>query len=203
MNNSSNLKHLDSFITIEEMTLQDYKNRGENLEIHYSFASCPFGKILIASTPTGICNLSYVPDDESMAKEALQKKFHRVTLIQKTEPMHIYALSFFNKDKTNKREKIILHLKGTAFQLKVWKALLEIPMGELVSYRDIAIKIDHPKAYRAVGSAIGDNLVFFIIPCHRVIQANGAIGNYYWGTLLKTAIIRWEGNKENSQLQVP
>jgi AraC family transcriptional regulator, regulatory protein of adaptative response / methylated-DNA-[protein]-cysteine methyltransferase len=201
MNNSNNYKHFDSLIAIEEMTLQEYNNGGVNLEIHYSFASCPFGKILIASTPKGICNLSYVSDDESKAKEVLQKKFHRLTLIQKTEPMHIKALSFFEKEKMNKQEKIILHLKGTVFQLKVWKALLEIPMGELVSYRDIAIKIDYPKAYRAVGNAIRDNPVFFIIPCHRVIQASGAIGNYYWGTLLKTEIIRWESNK-NSQLQV-
>jgi AraC family transcriptional regulator of adaptative response/methylated-DNA-[protein]-cysteine methyltransferase len=86
-----------------------------------------------------------------------------------------------------------MHLKGTEFQLKVWHALLTIPFGDLSTYGHIAEKIENPKASRAVGTAIGNNPVSFIIPCHRVIQTSGAIGGYMWGPNRKTAMIGWEG----------
>ena len=89
--------------------------------------------------------------------------------------------------------KIKLHLKGTAFQLKVWQSLLKIPMGQLTTYGELAKSIDHPKAARAVGTAIGSNPIAFLIPCHRVIQSTGAFGGYEWGQLRKTAMIAWEG----------
>jgi AraC family transcriptional regulator of adaptative response/methylated-DNA-[protein]-cysteine methyltransferase len=85
-----------------------------------------------------------------------------------------------------------LHIKGTLFQLKVWETLLTIPMGRLTTYGDIAKKIKNAKASRAVGSAIGDNPVAFLIPCHRVIQSSGIFGQYMWGAKRKTAIIGWE-----------
>ncbi len=90
-----------------------------------------------------------------------------------------------------------MHLKGTDFQLKVWEALLKIPMGKLSTYGSIAKEIDNPKASRAVGTAIGDNPVAFLIPCHRVIQASGNIGGYMWGTTRKKAIIGWESAKQD------
>ena len=88
-----------------------------------------------------------------------------------------------------------MHLKATAFQLKVWESLLKIPLGQLSSYGEIAAEIGQPKAGRAVGTAIGSNPVAFLIPCHRVIRATGIIGGYKWGALRKTAIIGWEGAK--------
>jgi AraC family transcriptional regulator, regulatory protein of adaptative response / methylated-DNA-[protein]-cysteine methyltransferase len=94
--------------------------------------------------------------------------------------------------------KIKLHLKGTDFQLKVWETLLTIPMGQLSTYGNIAAEINNPKAARAVGSAIGDNPVAFLIPCHRVIQSTGIFGGYMWGTKRKTAMIGWEGVKVES-----
>lgn len=89
--------------------------------------------------------------------------------------------------------EIKLHLKATDFQLKVWQSLLRIPMGRLSTYGQIAQNIDHAKAARAVGTAIGSNPVAFLIPCHRVIQSTGLLGGYEWGTLRKTAMIGWEG----------
>src|SRR6056297_2222090 len=95
--------------------------------------------------------------------------------------------SFFRQ--IYKRKKSIqLHLKGTPFQIKVWKALLEIPAGEVKTYGNLAENLGHPKAYRAVGTAVGQNSVAFIIPCHRVITSTGVIGNYRWGRDRKTAM---------------
>ena len=88
-----------------------------------------------------------------------------------------------------------MHLKGTDFQLKVWETLLKIPIGQLTTYGTIAGKIKNPNASRAVGTAIGNNPVAFLIPCHRVIQSSGAFGDYMWGHTRKTAIIGWEGIK--------
>jgi AraC family transcriptional regulator of adaptative response/methylated-DNA-[protein]-cysteine methyltransferase len=88
--------------------------------------------------------------------------------------------------------KIKLHLKGTAFQLKVWETLLKIPMGQLTTYGGIAKSIQQPNASRAVGTAVGDNPVAFLIPCHRVIQSSGIIGQYHWGSIRKKAMIGWE-----------
>jgi len=91
-----------------------------------------------------------------------------------------------------------LHLKGTDFQLKVWEALLKIPMGKLSTYGNLAAQIGNPRASRAVGAAIGSNPVAFLIPCHRVIQSSGEYGGYRWGSLRKTLLIGWEGAKTNS-----
>jgi len=113
------------------------------------------------------------------------------TAIQQT------ALHIFSNDWT-KLNQIKLHLKGTDFQLKVWEALLKIPMGQLSTYGTIANKIENPQASRAVGTAIGSNPVAFLIPCHRVIQSTGTFGGYMWGSARKTAMIGWEAAKTES-----
>ncbi len=112
-------------------------------------------------------------------------------------PSRVRALFVFQQDRC-KLEQIKLHLNGTAFQLKVWQALLKIPLGDLTSYGAIAQKINRPTAARAVGSAIGHNPVAFLIPCHRVIQNSGNMGGYMWGTTRKSAIIGWEASKVNA-----
>jgi AraC family transcriptional regulator of adaptative response/methylated-DNA-[protein]-cysteine methyltransferase len=88
-----------------------------------------------------------------------------------------------------------LHLKGTAFQIKVWEALLKIPLGQLSTYGSIAGQLHTPKASQAVGSAVASNPVAFLIPCHRVIQSTGIFGQYHWGSIRKTAMIGWEAAK--------
>ena len=180
----------DLFITIEGMTPGEYKNGGENLEIHYSFAESPFGNILVASTPKGICHLAFA-DDEKEALTVLQNKFANASYRQMTDLAQQNALYVFTHG-WSKLSQIKLHLKGTAFQLKVWETLLKIPMGRLTTYGSIAKQIQLPNASRAVGTAIGDNPVAFLIPCHRIIQSTGVFGGYHWGSTRKTAIIGWE-----------
>ncbi|HEX2393808.1 MAG TPA: methylated-DNA--[protein]-cysteine S-methyltransferase [Bacteroidales bacterium] len=184
----------DLFITIEGMTPGEYKNGGENLLIRYSYEESPFGKILIASTSKGICNLAF-ENDEDKAMQELHNLFPNAGFIHQSDMLHQVALSFIDSYKSGNR--IALHLKGTPFQLKVWEALLKIPSGRLTTYGAIARNINHPTASRAVGSAIGDNPVALLIPCHRVIQQCGVFGHYHWGASRKKAIIAWEAAKTN------
>lgn len=185
----------DLFINIEGMTPGEYKNGGENLSINYSYAESPFGNILVASTSKGICYMAFA-DEEMEAFKALQKNFPNAVYKQMTDLIQQNALYIFTHD-WKKLNNIKLHLKGTAFQIKVWETLLKIPLGQLSTYGKIAKDIHNPTASRAVGSAIGDNPIAFLIPCHRVIQSTGNFGQYHWGSNRKTAMIGWEAAKRS------
>ena len=180
----------DLFVKIEGMTPGEFKNGGEQLAINYSFAESPFGNLLVASTPKGICHMAFA-DDEHTGLEHLQQLFPNARYRQMVDLTQQNALYIFTHD-WNKLDQIKLHLKGTAFQLKVWETLLTVPMGGLTTYKRVAEGIDNPAASRAVGSAVGQNPVAFLIPCHRVIRAEGQIGQYHWGATRKTALIGWE-----------
>jgi AraC family transcriptional regulator, regulatory protein of adaptative response / methylated-DNA-[protein]-cysteine methyltransferase len=181
----------DLFINIEGMTPGEYKNGGENLQIDYCFAESIFGNIIVAATQKGICHIAFY-EDENLAITHLQKSFSKATYTKKDNPLFKNVRTVFNNN-LNEVHKIKLHVKGTDFQLKVWETLLTIPTGHLNTYGNIATKINNPKASRAVGSAIGDNPVAFLIPCHRVIQSTGIFGGYMWGPKRKAAMIGWEG----------
>mgnify|MGYP003109060541 FL=1 len=183
----------DLFIQIEGMTPGEFKNGGENLTINYSYAESPFGNILVASTPKGICYMAF-SENEKVGFSAFKSHFPNAKLNQVVDMIQQNALYIFTHD-WQQLDKIKLHLKGTDFQLKVWKALLNIPLGKLSTYGNVATKIEKPNASRAVGTAIGNNPVAFLIPCHRVIQASGTVGGYMWGPTRKTAIIGWEAAK--------
>ena len=191
----------DLFIKIEAMTPGEYRNGGASLSINFSYATTPFGNILIASTGKGICYITF-SDDQEEAYEGLKASFPNALFNQVADPVQQDALYFFKYDPT-KPEQLKLHLKGTTFQLKVWEALLKIPGGELSTYKNIAEKIENPKAVRSVGTAIAQNPVAFIIPCHRVIQSAGTFGKYHWGSIRKTAMIGWEAAKQYAGAEVP
>lgn len=180
----------DLFINIEGMTPGEYKNGGEALSINYSFAESPFGTMLVASTPKGICHIAFA-DDVEEALNGLKALFPKAQYLQMVDLLQQNALYIFTHDWA-KLPQIKLHLKGTEFQLKVWETLLKIPKGQLTSYGKIARQIERPGASRAVGTAIGDNPVAYLIPCHRVIQSSGVFGGYHWGSLRKTVMIGWE-----------
>jgi AraC family transcriptional regulator of adaptative response/methylated-DNA-[protein]-cysteine methyltransferase len=186
----------DLFISIEGMTPGDFKNGGENLMINYDFYPTLFGNMIVATTPIGICHMAFF-DNQAIAVENLKIHFPWAKLVQQTDDIQENAIRFFNQDLTQEK-KLKLHLKGTAFQLKVWETLLRIPKGDLTTYGTIAKAIGNSNASRAVGSAIGSNPVALLIPCHRVIQSSGNFGQYHWGEVRKTAILGWEAAKMNS-----
>lgn len=183
----------DLFVNIEGMTPGEFKNGGEKLSINYSFAECPFGNIMVASTQKGICHMAFY-DDREKAFSIVQKRFPNAHYRQVVDTIQQNALFIFQHD-WSQLNKIKLHLNATPFQLKVWETLLKIPMGNLSTYGTIAKEIGKPKASRAVGTAIGNNPVAFLIPCHRVIRASGNLGGYMWGETRKSALIGWEAAK--------
>src|SRR6185312_11909567 len=188
----------DLFINIEGMTPAEYKNGGKALAINYSFAESPFGNIIVASTAKGICYMAFAEDrDEAFAH--LLIRFPNASYTQVVDAAQQEALFIFKKD-WSQLSNIKLHLKGTSFQLKVWEALLNIPVGGLSTYASVAGVIGQPTASRAVGSAVGDNPVAFLIPCHRVIKSTGEFGQYHWGAARKSAIIGWEAAKINAAI---
>jgi AraC family transcriptional regulator, regulatory protein of adaptative response / methylated-DNA-[protein]-cysteine methyltransferase len=181
----------DLFVNIEGMTPAEYKNGGASLTIAYSFVDTIFGNAIVASTTKGICYVAFT-DNTDTAFTLLHKQFCNARFIEKQDDMHTIIAQKINNSSIDKAIK--LHIKGSEFQLKVWEALLKIPFGTLKTYGAIATKISNAKASRAVGTAIGDNPIAYIIPCHRVIQSSGALGGYMWGTTRKTAIIGWEAS---------
>jgi AraC family transcriptional regulator of adaptative response/methylated-DNA-[protein]-cysteine methyltransferase len=188
----------DLFIQIEGMTPGEYQHGGKNLHIYYSHAETLFGNILIASTDKGICHISF---QEQISKPLKSEtdiiyRFPAATLEQKTDLHQQEALKMFRDDWSD-LDRIKLHLKGTPFQIKVWQALLQIPMGSLKTYLDIANEIGDSNASRAVGTAIGNNPIAYLIPCHRVITSSGNLGGYHWGIDRKSAIIGWEAAQES------
>lgn len=184
----------DLFVKIEAMTPGEYKARGAQLVINYHFASSPFGQLMIASTEKGVCYMAF-EEDRDKAFFDLKARFPQSVFQEKMDAFQEQALLFFQKGDIH---QIKLHLKGSAFQLKVWEALLRIPEGKLSTYQTIAREIDQPQAARAVGTAIGSNPVAILIPCHRVIQSSGNMGGYMWGITRKTAIIGWEAAQVNN-----
>ncbi len=140
-----------------------------------------------------MCHL-FFEEDEEQALLQLKQRFPNAQYHQVVDKFQQDALFIFQND-WQQLDRIKLHLKGSEFQLKVWEALLTIPMGGLTTYGHLAQHINRPKASRAVGTAIGSNPVAFLIPCHRVIQGTGELGGYMWGTTRKSAIIGWEAAK--------
>lgn len=181
------------FIHIEGMTPGEYKVGGKGLSINYCFDRTLFGEMLVASTSKGVCCMTFC-DDREQALAELGHHFPFATFEKRPDEFQERALAVFSMNWANLNE-VKLHLRGTEFQLKVWEALLKIPLGTLTTYGDIANYLDSPNSSRAVGTAIGDNPVAFLIPCHRVIRSTGTLGGYHWGLTRKTAIIGWEAAK--------
>ena len=155
--------------------------------VSYFFYETGYGAAVVASTSKGICYVGF-GEKEPMLND-LKKRYSGATLQEQKAALHKLALSFIKNEKV---PELPLHIAGTDFQLTVWKALLQIPVGKLSSYKAIANAVNNPKAVRAVGSAIGDNPVSYIIPCHRVIRSNGGLGGYFWGLEIKKRMIEEE-----------
>jgi AraC family transcriptional regulator of adaptative response/methylated-DNA-[protein]-cysteine methyltransferase len=187
----------DLFITYEAVTPGEYKAKGAGLTISYGFHLCPFGECLIAVTTRGICNLAFVKDEDHQRNLAdLASLWLGANLVEDTMLTRPYASQVFRQQAGLRNGApdgaIRLFLKGTSFQLKVWEALLRIPPGSLITYEGLAGIIGAPRAARAVGNAVGENPIPVLIPCHRVIRKDGAIGNYRYGSARKKALLGWE-----------
>jgi len=183
----------DLFITWEAVTPGEYKLHGAGLTISFGFHPTPFGEVLLGSTDRGICNLSFVmPTGRSEALHAMRKNWLKANLVEDPSMTQPFVAGIFRSANHNITNPLRLFLSGSNFQLKVWEALLRIPPGNVVSYRDIASYLGEPKASRAVGNALARNPVAVLIPCHRVIHSLGEFGNYHYGEARKVALLGWE-----------
>jgi len=182
----------DLFVTFEAMTPGDFKNRGAGLEIEYGFCESPFGECLLAATKRGISYLGFVEEGRrSQILDSLFRTWPGSEFLENPRKVCSIVKNIFRMDRRRTR-RFNLQIKGTNFQINVWKALLNLPQGCLVSYRDIASYIGRPKAFRAVAGAVAVNPVAYLIPCHRVIARSGQIHQYRWGSARKKALIGWE-----------
>lgn len=187
---SGNGRLHDLFVDIEACTPGEFQKKGKDITVQYDTIDSPFGKVLVAETKMGISQLLFL-DGNTIPREVILSEFPYADLSRALGKFGKLVQRYFNDWKTPK-EKIILNLKGTPFQIKVWKALLSIPSSQLLSYGDIARHIGNPNAMRAVGTAIGKNPAAYLIPCHRVIHQTGEIGGYRWGSKRKTVINGYE-----------
>lgn len=183
----------DLCVTLEAASPGEIKRGGEGLEISYGFGFSPFGECLVATSPRGIVHMAFVDDGQKrQAINSLCNHWPEANLLLDDLAAMGVIKEVFDNGNNNQRSSIRAYVKGTKFQLRVWRALLQVPTGELVSYRQLADSINQPGASRAVGSAIGKNCLAYLIPCHRVIRGNGTIGNYRWGQERKRLLITYE-----------
>jgi AraC family transcriptional regulator of adaptative response/methylated-DNA-[protein]-cysteine methyltransferase len=188
----STVKESNFSIAIEKMTAEETANGGGTLSVVYEFLALPFGLSIAAATKKGICFLAF-GENEKELEEQLFHYFPNAKYTRQQSPYFDKIRQLFGQTPKEK-QAIQLHLKATPFQLSVWDELLKIPPGRLTTYGEIARQIGNPAASRAVGTAVGQNPVAFLIPCHRVVRSDGHIGGYRWGIACKKAIIAWEAS---------
>ena len=181
----------DLFVTTEAMSPGEYKSAGDGNVLEWGRHPSPFGPCFLATTARGLCALAFADDDDalSLALEELRARWPRATVRHAQRATARVARRVFGPSHGHPVEVL---LRGTPFQLKVWEAMLQIPEGRVSSYSALASAIDQPGAARAVGSAVGQNTIAYLIPCHRVIRSIGESGDYHWGRTRKRAILGWE-----------
>jgi len=198
----------DLFVTHEAMSPGVYKSGGEGLEISYGWHPSPFGDALIMATDRGLAGLAF-SDCEGMdgrhyqrdgsgsysrheAVDEMMGRWPRALYVENTAATAPYASRIFNPANWKKEEPLRVVLIGTDFQIRVWKGLLKIPLGQAHTYSGLAQELGNPKASRAVGAAVGRNPISFVVPCHRVLGKSGELTGYHWGLTRKRAMLGWE-----------
>lgn len=183
----------DLIVNAEAVTPGELQRGGLGVTVRYGFHPTPFGECLLALTSRGICHLAFVaPVTRGEAVARLERDWPLAHLVPDQSATRAAAAKAFPPPGSAATPALALHVKGTNFQLKVWRALLEIPVGSVTTYGAIAASIGDPKASRAVGTAVGSNPVSYLIPCHRVIRASGELGGYAWGVERKSVMLRVE-----------
>jgi len=186
----------DLFVSLEAMSPGEFKMRGAGLQIRYGIHHTPFGNAVIATTDRGVCNLHFLDVvNKQTAEQMLRESWSKAEIIydrQTTQPLHDLI---FNPATCKERKPLTLLVKGTNFQIQVWRALLSVPFGGVTTYQSVAQSMERPTAARAVGNAIGSNPIAYLIPCHRVIRESGEIGGYRWGLERKRIILGWEASR--------
>ncbi|SHI80334.1 methylated-DNA--[protein]-cysteine S-methyltransferase [Wenxinia saemankumensis] len=184
----------DLFLRWEAMSPGDFAAGGAGLTIRRGIFPSPFGEVLAMGTGRGLCGLAFTAQTGRDAAEAdLRGRWPGARYADDPGALEPWVRAAFAQ-----RGEARLHLVGAPFQIKVWEALMTIPSGQVTTYSDLAAAIGHPRAVRAVGTAVGRNPVSFLIPCHRALRKSGGLGGYHWGLPVKRAILAWESARADA-----
>ncbi|WP_113911482.1 methylated-DNA--[protein]-cysteine S-methyltransferase [Roseovarius dicentrarchi] len=184
----------DLFVRWEAMSPGDFARKGDGLAVHWGWFDSPFGPALVMGTAKGICGIGFAaePGDPAVMAD-LTARWPKATFIEAPERLRPWVEAALGA-----RGQTPLHLIGAPFQIKVWEALLAVPPGHVTTYSQIAGAIGHPKAVRAVGTAVGRNPIGLLIPCHRALRKSGALGGYHWGLPVKRAMLAYESARADA-----
>jgi AraC family transcriptional regulator, regulatory protein of adaptative response / methylated-DNA-[protein]-cysteine methyltransferase len=186
----------DLFVTHEAMSPGEWKSGGEGLTISYGFYPSPFGVALVMATPRGLAGLAFGdPGEEKSMLDDMRSRWPNAAYVEDRSITTPLAARIFDNRLWRADRPLRIVMIGTDFEVRVWEALLGIPMGKCSTYSDIANKIGRPKAARAVGAAVGKNPLSFVVPCHRVLGRSGDITGYHWGLTRKRAMLGWEAGQ--------
>ena len=178
----------DLFLRWEAMSPGEFARGGAGLEIRYGWFPSPFGEVLAMGTARGLCGLAFSAETGREAAMAdMTARWPQARFTEAPEAVAAWVEAAFGGG-----GETALHLIGAPFQIKVWEALLQVPEGGVTTYSEIAGAIGHPRAMRAVGTAVGRNPISWRIPCHRVLRKEGALGGYHWGLPVKRALLARE-----------
>ena len=188
----------DLFVSVEAVTPGEFRTGGEGLDIRFGIHESPFGECLVATTPRGVCAVSFLSaETPDSAVERLHEDWPGASIHGDQGRTAAIAEQMFNPEARTAETPLRLLLRGTNFQINVWKALLRIPMGAVASYEALAAIANVPGAPRAVGNAVGANPLAYVVPCHRVIRKTGDFGNYAGGPQRKKAMLVWEAARRS------
>jgi AraC family transcriptional regulator of adaptative response/methylated-DNA-[protein]-cysteine methyltransferase len=188
----------DLFLRWEAMSPGDFAKGGEGLRIFWGWFESPFGPALVMGTEKGICGMAFAAETgEAAAMEDLVGRWPRATFVEDPMMLRPWVLQAFGATHLANSDTP-LFLIGAPFQIKVWEALLHIPTGHVTSYSELAGAVGHPRAVRAVGTAVGRNPISWLIPCHRALRKSGGLGGYHWGLPVKRAMLAWEAARADS-----
>jgi AraC family transcriptional regulator of adaptative response/methylated-DNA-[protein]-cysteine methyltransferase len=186
----------DLFVTHEAMSPGEWKTGGEGLTVYFGFHPSPFGSALVMATGRGLAGLAFAdPGKERATLADMKGRWPRATYVEDSARTVGIARRIFDPSKWRESEPLRVVLIGTDWEVRVWETLLQIPMGRLTTYSDIACKIHKPTAARAVGTAVGKNPISFVVPCHRVVGKSGELTGYHWGLTRKRAMLGWEAGQ--------
>jgi AraC family transcriptional regulator of adaptative response/methylated-DNA-[protein]-cysteine methyltransferase len=186
----------DLFVTHEAMSPGEWKSGGEGLTIRHGFHPSTFGNALVMATDRGLAGLAFAdPGEEPAALADMKQRWPNAEYIDDAAFIGPIAQRIFDPGCWQPSQPLRVVLIGTDFEVRVWDALLKIPMGCVTTYSNLAAKIGKPTAARAVGTAVGKNPISFVVPCHRAIGKGGDLTGYHWGLTRKRAMLGWEAGQ--------
>lgn len=169
-----------------DIEILDWLPEDDTQPVNYGFADTRFGRVLVANTRKGVCYIGLINGDDGAVLADFNKRFGHTLRTEERTDFQKQALDFLDGRRSG---HITLHLRGTSYQTGIWRRLIRIPFGKVVSYATLAGDKDHS---RAAGAANGRNPVFWIVPCHRAVKSDGSFDRYFWGEDIKKRLLAWE-----------